>query len=152
MNPVIRPWRQVFDFSGRATRTEYGLYHLTFFGFCIAMEAVTFAIGMAIGLTDGAGPPSAEPGPVAMIFIGLWSLLWLVIFVVFVIGHISIAIRRLHDHGDPGAKYLLTFIPLVGIVFWAMLVFTRGDDFENDYGPDPRHPEGTTEELGGVFS
>ena len=48
---------------------------------------------------------------------------------------------------------LLTFIPLVGIVLWALLVFTRGTDGENDYGHDPRHPEQvSTAMLGSVFS
>lgn len=151
MNPLIRPWRQVFDFSGRATRTEYGLYHLSFIGFYIAMEIVLFGV---VALTVGFAPTDrpAQPSTLMMVLMGLYGLVWLVIFIIFLIGHISIGIRRLHDHGEPGLKYLLTFIPLVGFIFWLMMVFTRGDDFENDYGLNPRNPNGTPEELGGVFS
>ena len=155
MNPLIRPWRQMFNFSGRATRTEYGLYHLSFFGGLIALEVIMIAIIAAtVGIDPRPGAPVNAPPPSTAVSIigGLISLLWLIAFVLFLIGHISVSVRRQHDAGEPGAKYLLTFIPLAGIIFWAIMVFTPGDFGENDYGPDPRNPEATGEELGGVFS
>jgi uncharacterized membrane protein YhaH (DUF805 family) len=150
MNPLIRPWRHLFDFRGRATRTEYGLYHITAVVLFIALELL-FA-GINIGLTGG-HPESANGNPVAMVvaMVGVFAIL--LAMLLLYIGHIAISIRRLHDHGEPGIKFLLTFIPLAGIIFWLMMVFTSGEHFENEYGPDPRQPEEVGQgDLGGVFS
>ena len=154
MNPLIRPWRQLFNFTGRATRTEYGLFHLSFIGLWIAVEVLMIGILSVAGVGPGSPPPAqnAAPNIVVMVIAGLFSILWLVSLLAFFIGHISVSVRRLHDHGDSGFKYLLTFIPLAGIVFWAIMVFTPGNDWENEYGPDPRHPTLSDGELGGVFS
>lgn len=154
MNPIVRPWRQIFNFRGRATRTEYALFHVTAIGLFIAYE-ILIGLFAAIFL-HGFGPnnsAASQPGPVGITITVILGIVTFALFVLFVVGHISIAIRRLHDHGEPWLKYLLTFIPFVGIIFWIMLVFTRGDDFENDYGPDPRQPEQVSaDELGSVFS
>ncbi len=147
MNPLVRPWRQVFNFSGRATRTEYGLFHLSAFG------AYTVLGVLPITMFDGRAGRAAEPGVFAMIIIAVLALLTLALVITALIGHFSITIRRLHDHGEPGIKYFLTWIPLIGFIFLLMLVFTRGNDWENDYGPDPRQPEqDSVEALGSVFS
>lgn len=149
MNPIIRPWRQVFDFRGRATRTEYALFHVSAILLLVAYE---FVIGLfaAIFLPGSGG---SQPGPVSITVTAILGIISFALFVVFLIGHVSIAIRRLHDHGEPWLKYLLTFIPFIGFIFWILLVFTKGDDFENDYGPDPRQPEQVSaDELGSVFS
>lgn len=149
MNPIVRPWRQVFDFSGRATRTEYGLFHITavvgFFG-------MSFLSGITQALLGQPGTQSAG-SIVSMAIVTILAIVSVVGLLAAIVGHFSIAIRRLHDHGEPGIKYLMTFIPLIGFIFWLMLVFTRGDDYENDYGPDPRLPEQeSVETLGSVFS
>jgi uncharacterized membrane protein YhaH (DUF805 family) len=149
MNPLIRPWRHLFDFKGRATRTEYGLYHITAIVLFIALQLL-FA-GINAGLTGG-HPESANGDPVAMVVTMVGAVAILLAMPLLYIGHIAISLRRLHDHGEPGIKFLLTFIPLAGIIFWLMMVFTRGDDFENDYGPDPRQPEAAGNQLDGVFS
>jgi uncharacterized membrane protein YhaH (DUF805 family) len=150
MNPFIRPWRNIFNFSGRATRTEYALFHLIPVVVLVLFSvvfAMLFDIGTGAVPVDGADQPASPlEGMLGLLFFGL--------YVVFVIGHIAISIRRLHDHGEGGIKYLLTFIPLAGIIFWAIMVFTKGDDFENEYGPDPREsdPDPGTDDLGQVFS
>lgn len=144
MNPLIRPWRHLFDFNGRATRTEYLLFHITGIAALFVLGMVLGLIAAMIGDTRSDGPNPAA----AIVMIPL-----LIGYLVFVVTHIAIGVRRLHDHGEPGIKYLLTFIPLVGIFFLLMMIFTAGHDFENDYGPDPRQPDqGTGDELGGVFS
>jgi len=149
MNTLKRTWRDPFDFKGRSTRTEYGLYHLTAIALFVAIEAIL--IGINIGIN---GPAGATHNSLMATIVGLISgLIFIVGLPLLYIAHIAISIRRLHDHGEPGIKFLLTFIPFVGIIFWLMMVFTRGDDFENDYGPDPRRPEAVgAGELGGVFS
>lgn len=146
MNPLVRPWRQVFDFSGRATRTEYGLFHLSAFGGFVLLQLLPLAMGIRGGL-------GGKPGVFAIIVMVVLSLVSLALFFAALIGHFSISVRRLHDHGEPGVKYFLTWIPFIGFIFWLMLVFARGNDWENDYGPDPRQPgQDSVEALGSVFS
>ncbi|CAN5344001.1 DUF805 domain-containing protein [soil metagenome] len=147
MNPLVRPWRHVFDFSGRATRTEYGLFHLSAFVAYIVLGV------LPITMLDVRGGRAGDPEVAAITIIAVMALLSLALMITALIGHISIAIRRLHDHGEPGIKYLMTFIPFIGFIFWLMLMLTRGDDYDNDYGPDPRQPEqDSVEALGSVFS
>jgi uncharacterized membrane protein YhaH (DUF805 family) len=149
MRSSIRSWGDPFDFKGRSTRTEYGLYHLVAIALFVTLE--TIFIGIDIGLSGPTG--ASHDNPVAMIVRLLGGLTFIVGLPLLYIAHVAISIRRLHDHGEPGIKFLLTFIPLIGMIFWVMMVFTRGDSFENDYGPDPRQPEaGGGNELGGVFS
>jgi len=149
MNPLIRPWRQFFHFKGRATRTEYGLYHLTATLLFITLEFVFVSINVGIS----GGHPDTIPRSTGLMIGMINAVIVLVIIPLFYVGHIAIGVRRLHDHGEPGIKFLLTFIPLAGIIFWLMMVFTPGEDFENEYGPNPRKPEQIGQgDLGGVFS
>jgi uncharacterized membrane protein YhaH (DUF805 family) len=149
MNILRRTWGDPFDFKGRSTRTEYALYHLTAIALFVVIEGVL--IGINIGINGPAG--TTQHSPVATIVSLIGGLTFIVGLPLLYIAHIAVSIRRLHDQGEPGIKFLLTFIPFVGIIFWLMMVFTRGDDFENDYGPDPRQPEAVGgSELGGVFS
>lgn len=147
MNPLIRPWRHLFDFRGRASRREYALFHLGIVALYFLTTILT-GVGAALGFAFFGQPGNAGP-IVAIVILGEGGLFLLL----FVIGHLSVSIRRLHDQNQPWIRYLFTLIPLVGLVYWAMLVFRRGSDGENDYGHDPRHPAPvSTELLGAVFS
>jgi uncharacterized membrane protein YhaH (DUF805 family) len=148
MDVLIRPWRRFFDFRGRATRTEYVLFHVTGIFAFVAVEFVFVAIAR---LLTGAKPD--DLGPAGDAFFAVMAVGMIVLTITFLIGHFSVAVRRLHDHSEPGLKYLMTFIPVIGFIFWLMLVFTRGDEFENEYGPDPRQPAPLqSRELDEVFS
>lgn len=150
MNPLIRPWRHLFDFKGRATRTEYGLYHLTAVVLFFVLQLLL--VGVNAGLTGG-HPESMSGHPMTIVASIVEVVVMLLALLLFYVGHIAISVRRLHDHGEPGVKFLLTFIPLAGIIFWLMMVFTPGEYIENEYGPDPRQPEQVGQgDLGGVFS
>jgi len=148
VNPFIRPWRHLFDFNGRASRTEYGLFHvgvvLLYFAVSLVFALIALLVAVLTGSVEHVG---------SGIYFVISIVEIVVFFLIFLIGHLSVTIRRLHDHNEPGLKYLLTFIPFVGIIFWALLVFTRGTEGENDYGHDPRQPEPvSTEKLESVFS
>jgi uncharacterized membrane protein YhaH (DUF805 family) len=150
MNPFIRPWRHLFDFKGRASRTEYGLFHIT----AIAAYIVVGILPVMMLDTRGNGAGhAAEPGALAIGIILILALMSTVLFFAALIGHLSVTVRRLHDQGEPWLRYLLTFIPFIGFIFWLIMVFKAGDDYENDYGPDPRlGEEESVEALGSVFS
>ena len=147
MNPFIRPWRHLFDFRGRASRREYALFHLGITLFYLVVTMLT-GIGMALDFAFF-GQPRNGPTIVGVTWLGELGLFSLT----FLIGHLSVSIRRLHDQGKPWLAWLFTLIPLVGLAFWALLVFTRGSEGENDYGHDPRQPEPVSVDmLGSVFS
>ena len=149
MNPLIRPWRRLFDFKSRATRTEYGLYHLTAIVLFITLEFVFVSIN--VGLSGG--HLETMPRSTGLMIGMINAIAVLVVIPLLYVGHIAVSVRRLHDHGEPGIKFLLTLIPLAGIIFWLMMIFTPGENFENEYGPDPRNPEQVGQgDLGGVFS
>jgi inner membrane protein yhaI len=46
-------------------------------------------------------------------------------------------IRRLHDIGLSGYFVLLALIPLVSLGFMLYILFKKGTDGDNAYGPDP---------------
>ena len=149
MNPLIRPWLRVFDFGGRATRTEYALFHVTAIAAVLGSQTLLGLFTLAVFGPDGPIELSTATIAASMLF----SAMWLTIVLTSIVGHFSVAVRRLHDHGEPGTRYLLTFIPLIGVLFWLMLVLAQGHDFENEYGPDPRSPApDTVEDLDRVFS
>ena len=50
---------------------------------------------------------------------------------------IAITVKRLHDMGRPGRHFLFMLIPIVNIIFGLQLLFTPGDEGDNEYGPDP---------------
>ncbi|CAN5343769.1 DUF805 domain-containing protein [soil metagenome] len=147
MNPLVRPWRHLFDFRGRASRREYALFHLGILSFYVLLTLLTaVAIALAFAFRGGTG----NSGPILAI---AWLVETGLFLLAFVIGHVSVSIRRLHDANEPWIRYLFTLLPIVGLLFWAMLAFRRGSEGENDYGHDPRYPAPvSTEMLGAVFS
>ncbi len=120
--------RRLFSFSGRATRREYFL-----------LLAVVWTIWIALVVLDDAlfvhGPDDVMPPET-----GVFLLAYLAAFVVTFIVMLAALVRRVHDHNQPGVIVLLNIIPLVGWIFWLIQVFSPGNPYENDYGPDPRDP------------
>ena len=50
---------------------------------------------------------------------------------------IGIAARRLHDLGKSGWWQLLSLIPIVNLAFALYLLFFKGEEGDNRFGPDP---------------
>lgn len=53
-----------------------------------------------------------------------------------IIPNISISIRRLHDTGRSWCYYLLTLIPIAGIIIMITL-YLKPSDYDNQWGPGP---------------
>lgn len=137
-NLLLRPWRRAFVFSGRATRTEYWLFYVQLF-------AVAFLMIMAGDALVPAGDPDTVAGLLVIPLVLFYIFAW--------IATLSASIRRLHDHDKSGWFYLLTFIPLVGWIFFLIMMLTPGTEGENDYGHDPRQGEPEDHgDVGAVFS
>lgn len=135
MNILLRPWQHYFDFSGRSRRTEYFLFFICWYA------AIFLAAMIAIALV-GNGFEAAEQGfetaTIAVIAIlGLGGIIpaW------------AVTVRRLHDQDKSGWFMLLSMIPYIGGLIMLVLSFLPGTDGENQYGPDPRNPMGTTADV-----
>jgi uncharacterized membrane protein YhaH (DUF805 family) len=48
-----------------------------------------------------------------------------------------LVIRRLHDLGKPGTHGWLLFVPMYSIYLQLVLLFAKGVEGHNQYGPDP---------------
>ena len=145
MDIILRPWRLYANFDGRSRRAEYFIFILIRYGLMFTM---LFVFGGAAALlergTGQAGPP-----------IGVILIIVAIFFLATIVPGWAVTVRRLHDQGKSFKWIFLTFVPILGIGLIASLIFGfwPGDDFENDYGPDPRQPEQVgTDELGSVFS
>lgn len=147
MDIILRPWRLYADFDGRSRRSEYFVFILVRYGVMFALVFFLGAFGAILQRASGQ-PVRAPIGGVAVTVV-------LIYFLATIVPGWSVTVRRLHDQGKSFKWIFLTFVPIFGVGLIASLVFGfwPGDDFENDYGPDPRQPEqvGATE-LGGVFS
>jgi uncharacterized membrane protein YhaH (DUF805 family) len=137
---LARPWRQTFDFSGRATRREYWM-------FLVQLYAVLVIAMIGFGaLMAAVAPDLAERGAAG---VGLGVI---ILFLLALIPYLSASIRRLHDHDKSGWLFLLSMVPLVGWIFYLIMMLTPGTPGENGYGPDPRERLASAEDMAGVFS
>ncbi|QAY78334.1 DUF805 domain-containing protein [Sphingosinicella sp. BN140058] len=137
-NILLRPWRRAIDFRGRATRTEYWLFVVQLI---VVFFLWSFLVGAVSALFDS---------PVLAGLLGMVSMLYLLF--VFV-ASLAAAVRRLHDHDKTGWLYLITLVPLVGWIFYLIMMLTPGTRGENSYGYDPREGDRpTADEMVQVFS
>jgi uncharacterized membrane protein YhaH (DUF805 family) len=135
---VLRPWRQMFDFSGRATRREYWLFQAQMLGLYFGFLLLT---GMMATRLE-----SAMAG-------GLLAAMMLVFFLFYFIGSLSAGVRRLHDHDKTGWLFLLSAVPLIGWIFYLIMTLTPGTPGENSYGYDPRDGDKpSADEVAAIFS
>jgi uncharacterized membrane protein YhaH (DUF805 family) len=121
MNWFIAALKKYADFSGRARRKEYWMFILFYALFAIAAGILDSMI------ISSAGVPFT---PV----LTLYSL-------AMIIPTLALAVRRMHDIGKSGAMILVSFIPLIGGIWFLILTVTEGTTGENQYGPDPKANE-----------
>ena len=109
-----------FEFSGRTTRLQYWMYFAIYALLGAAAVIFDLRFGTAEKITD------LTSMPVTLFFV-----------LVHIIPNATVQVRRLHDIGKSGAWYLLSFVPLGGLLllYWACCA---SEDGENYYGPDPR--------------
>jgi uncharacterized membrane protein YhaH (DUF805 family) len=122
MDIVTRPWRHYADFEGRSSRTEYFLFSIVLYAVLGGLLLMTGALG---GLRSGGAATFTLVLMVGVLLAGIIPA-W------------AVTVRRLHDQGKSGWMILLSFIPFIGWVFALIFAFWPGDDFDNEYGPNPR--------------
>ncbi|MGI6718843.1 MAG: DUF805 domain-containing protein [Bacteroidales bacterium] len=104
------------QFSGRARRKEYWTYTL-----------VVFIISLIAGLIDD--------------FIIKKAIISTIITLALIVPSFAIAVRRLHDIGKGGGWVFICLIPIVGAIWFLVLMATPGEVGENRFGEDPKADE-----------
>ncbi len=113
MNWYVKVLRQYADFDGRARRTEYWMFVLYNIIFSVAANILDYLLG-----TD-------------YVFGGIYGL-------AMIIPSLAVTVRRLHDINKSGWMILVLFIPVIGIIWFLILMVTEGIPGENQYGPNPK--------------
>lgn len=103
----LKGFKQYDNFSGSATRKEF--WHFFLINIFVSMFFIMLDL-MFFSKTVGE--------------IGFLSLIYS--FISFV-PNVSISVRRLHDMGYSGWFVFLSFIPLINIVVFLVMIFKEGD-------------------------
>jgi uncharacterized membrane protein YhaH (DUF805 family) len=107
-------FRNYVGFSGRASRSEFWYWIL----FTVLVSIVTSIIDLEV-LSSSVTP-----------FSSIWSLVTL-------LPSLAMGVRRLHDTDRSGWWWLLSFIPLIGIIVLIVFWCSEGTRGPNRFGPDP---------------
>lgn len=116
--------RRYFEFSGRATRSQYWLFSLILFG-------ILFAALILDQLIDDTQPEGT-------------SLIAGLVYLAHVIPSLAITVRRLHDIDKSGWWLLLLFVPLVGAIALLIFMCTPSTPGTNRFGTKASQPQQAT--------
>lgn len=112
------------NFDGRANRAEY-------WGFELLMFLVMFALSTTIGIVAGLlGASNTGLLVLSYVVIGLFS-------VAMLCPAIAVGVRRLHDIGKGGGWIFISFIPIIGGIWFLVLTLLHGERSENRFGQIP---------------
>jgi len=120
MNWYITALKKYTAFSGRARRKEYWMFVLFNVIFSFIAVGLDFLFGQIIG-RDGS--------------VGIFSILY---SLAIALPSLAVAVRRLHDIGKNGWWFFITFVPLIGSIWYLILLATDSQPGENEYGPNPK--------------
>lgn len=120
---MIRPFRRYADFTGRSTRREFWM-------FLLFTNLVTAGLALVAIIDAGSYDEGGPVAKLAVVLIALGILGSL-------LPYIAAQVRRMHDQGRSGWYVALNLIPYIGPVIVLGFMLVRGQDAENQYGPDP---------------
>lgn len=111
--------KKYIEFQGRASRSEFFRYNLMI-SFCLTI--ISIIMGIIKLVTND-----------IMTAIVLYILLGIIDLALILPG-LAIAVRRLHDTNKSGWYLLINLIPIVGPIWFLILMLTKGDVYTNNYG------------------
>lgn len=112
---------KVFSMDGRIGRLRYLAYAM----------GVSMLLSIAAFLVVGIIIAIVKPGQAGMM------VLFGIAYIPSVVISFVMAIRRLNDMNKSGWLSLLSLVPLVNVGFALWIIFGRGDERANQYGPPP---------------
>ncbi|MEM9583270.1 MAG: DUF805 domain-containing protein [Pseudomonadota bacterium] len=115
-------FRNYVSMDGRATRAEYWWWGFTYTAICLASTTLSVL--------------SVQPGWPQMVALVNGALLFAFLLAT-IVPSLTVTVRRLHDTGRSGFWMLITFIPLIGAIWFLILMVLPSEQGENRFGPDP---------------
>jgi uncharacterized membrane protein YhaH (DUF805 family) len=117
---MFQPFRRMFDFRGRARRTEYWLF--------VLLQLAVFVVAFVAGSNVLPKDDKFE------------SLLGLPLLHVAVFGlpMLALQVRRLHDSDKSGWWVLVSLVPYIGLGWILWLMVQPGSWGPNRFADDPR--------------
>jgi len=71
-----------------------------------------------------------------------WRAIWPIIYGLYtlavIIAGLAVAVRRLHDVGKSGWFFFIKLIPIIGAIWFLVLMLTDSKAGENEYGENPK--------------
>lgn len=119
MNWYLKALKQYADFKGRARRKEYWMFIL----FNIIFAFLAALIDNIVG--------TASPELGYGIFYGIYALAVL-------IPSLAVIVRRLHDVGKSGWMYFIVLIPIIGAIWFIILMVKDSEPGSNKWGDNPK--------------
>ncbi|MBS9139671.1 DUF805 domain-containing protein [Escherichia coli] len=113
-------FKNLLKVNGRSRRKEYWCYRLVVL-LCIIL--FSFIVAVMIGLENIEANADVIKAIFSVVNGGL-------IF--------SATVRRLHDIGRSGWWFILFFIPIIGDIILLIFTVQKGNEGDNQFGPDPR--------------
>lgn len=110
-----RMFSNPFSFYGRIRRLEFGLSMIVYFFWLVINGALQNLANDVLSI-----------------------LLLFALYVVCFWFYFAQQCKRFHDRNLTGWYVLLYFIPFYNIYQFVMQLFADGDEYENEYGPDPK--------------
>lgn len=115
MSWYIGVFKKYADFNGRARRKEYWM-------FALFNTIIVMLLYGVMALTE--------------------SVIPIVIYdIAILIPSLALCVRRMHDINKGGAWILISFIPLIGSIWFLVLTCTNGTQGANRFGSDPKEFE-----------
>jgi uncharacterized membrane protein YhaH (DUF805 family) len=115
MNWYFKTLKKYAVFEGRAQRLEYWLFMLFSSIISASLKYVDITIG-SFDIGAGFGPFSA-----------LYTLL-------IIIPGVAVSVRRLHDIGKSGWWFLITAVPILGLIVFLFFMVRDSQPEANKYG------------------
>ena len=126
----------LISFQGRLNRQLFFLTHMTLssvYGYVWGLIYLVSWLFFGIALLGGDEEVAAAATAGGFVILAVFSAL---LSIPFIWMYFSLYVKRAHDIGWTGWMVLLLFIPIVGLIFWILLLFKPGTHGENRYGPD----------------
>ena len=143
MKYYIRALKNYANFRGRSTRKEYWmfvLFNVLFTWLAIILDLVisSFALGAREALETIRATAGFSTGVTQIYFKYI---------VLMAIPSLAIVVRRMHDIGKSGWAILLSLIPIIGGIWYFILLCTDSKQEDNQYAALEEKPEKTTPQL-----
>ncbi len=106
-------YKKYAEFNGRSTRSEFWYFYLYYSLIGLILWGLSTFVSDSLSV-------------LSLIF-GLGTL----------IPYLAITVRRLHDVGKSGWNYFWILLPIIGWIYFLVLLCTKSQEGGNTYGPNP---------------